>query len=127
MCIIGRGLDTPFHRDESCRFALLCPSCLLQGNHHPLSGDSPVKPIPFYIHAELPTRLKSSDLPLHHFDRFFRATGALLVLGLLGIRALTAVLFPGLYPGSQLLAPGLIYSLQLLLRWGLYYLHLSGE
>ncbi|KAL6774136.1 hypothetical protein ACKKBG_A23900 [Auxenochlorella protothecoides x Auxenochlorella symbiontica] len=77
-------------------------------------------------YEELPTRLKSSDLPLHHFDRFFRATGALLVLGLLGIRALTAVLFPGLYPGSQLLAPGLIYSLQLLLRWGLYYLHLSG-
>lgn len=86
----------------------------------------PIAPSPHYGIAELPSRMKSSDLPLHHFDRFFRATGALLVLGLLSVRALTALVFPGLYRGSQLLAPGLIYSLQLLLRWGLYYLHLSG-
>lgn len=71
--------------------------------------------------------MQSSELPLHHFDVFFRAWGGVLVLGVVGARFMAGVLLPGLYRLPEVLAPAVLYALQAGFRLALYQLHARGS
>lgn len=75
-----------------------------------------------------PIRVKSKDLPLHWFDRLFRATGSALLFGLWAVRAAAARLRPSHFDARSNLvfAPAAIYLAQALLRLAIYQLHVAG-
>lgn len=70
--------------------------------------------------------VKSKELPLYHFDRFFRSFGSVIVLGVIALRALATLAIPEAFPAPQLAVPAALYASHALIRAALYALHEAG-
>ena len=75
-----------------------------------------------------PILVKSSDLPLHHFDKLFRTVGSLLLFAMWGVRAAATRLLPRHFDRASTLlwAPLGIYLGQAVVRMAIYQLHVAG-
>lgn len=72
------------------------------------------------------TPVKPRELPLYHFDRFFRRAGSGIVLAVLGLRWLFTVAEPDAFHAPQMTIPAAMYAAHAVLRLALYGLHEAG-
>jgi len=80
-------------------------------------------------YAGEPVKVKSEDLPLHHFDAYFRIYGHLLLFMCWALRAIPTLLLPHSLVSrstNYIWTPFFIYTFQAALRYLLYRLHVAG-